>query len=128
MAFRVEFKGEDYDFRSLDAALDCARSAILADIGSIDGWAVEHDESVDDWFVQGVRNGRRVGVTAIVSGPRASVFEEWERRVVFVGDTPAEAFAMAAAWLERRPEITSLGDVGWHHTADGHQLRVYYRG
>jgi len=128
VAFRVEFKGEDYDFRSLDAALDCARSAILADIGSIDGWAVEHDESVDDWFVQGVRNGRRVGVTAIVSGPRASVFEEWERRVVFVGDTPAEAFAMAAAWLERRPEITSLGDVGWHHTADGHQLRVYYRG
>jgi hypothetical protein len=128
MAYRVEYRGEDFDFASLDVALDRARNAILDDIGRLDGWAVEHDESVNDWYVQGVRNGRRVGATAIVSGPRAGVFEEWERRVVFIGATPAEAFAMAADWLRRRPEITSLGDVGWHHTADGHQLRVYFRG
>ena len=139
MAYRVEYEGEDIEFATLDAALDCARSAIVNDVGGIDGWAVEHDERINDWFVQGVRNGRRVGPTAVVSGPVSyaaeprrlgapSVFEEWERRVVFIGETPAEAFAMAAAWLERRPDITALGDVGWHRTADGHQLRVYYRG
>ena len=60
-----------------------------------------------------------------ITGP--AVIEEWERRVSFVGQSPAEAFAMAADWLERRPEIETLGDVGWHHTASGHQLRIYYR-
>ncbi|MET0415307.1 MAG: hypothetical protein ABW022_04725, partial [Actinoplanes sp.] len=63
-----------------------------------------------------------------VRGAGPDVFEEWERRVVFVGETPAEVFALAAEWLDRRPEIESIGDVGWHHTADGHQLRLYYRG
>jgi hypothetical protein len=135
MTYRVEYSGEDYDFDSLDAALDCARKAIAEDIGRLDGWTVEHDETVNDWFVQGVRNGRRIGQTAVVTGPRLSaavtgaptVFEEWERRVVFIGRTPAEAFAMAAEWLDRRPDVQALGDVGWHRTADGHQLRLYYR-
>ncbi len=138
MAYRVEYNGEEIDFAALDDALECARNAIVNDMGRIDGWAVEHDESINDWFVQGVRNRRRVGPTAVISGPKqyaeprhldvAPIFEEWERRVVFIGRTPAEAFAMAAAWLEKRPDITALGDVGWHRTVDGHQLRVYYRG
>ncbi|MBL7261927.1 hypothetical protein [Paractinoplanes lichenicola] len=129
MAYRVEYGGELIEFAALDAALDCARNAIVNDLGRIDGWSVEHDEELNDWYVRGVRNGRRIGPTAIVSGPRArqTVFEEWERRVVFIGETPADAFAMAAAWLEKRPDITTLGDVGWHHTADGHQLRVYFQ-
>jgi hypothetical protein len=128
MAYRVEYEGEVVEFAVLDAALDCARNAIVNDLGRIDGWSVEHDEELNDWYVRGVRNGRRIGPTAVITGPSPAVWEEWERRVVFVGQTPAEAFAMAAAWLERRPDITVLGDVGWHHTADGHQLRVYYRG
>lgn len=129
MAYRVEYKGEDVELATMDAALDAARHAIATDIGRLDGWAVEHDEQADDWFVQGVRNGRRIGPAAVISSAgRAGVYEEWERRVVFVGQTPAEAFAMAAEWLDRRPEIVALGDVGWHRTADGHQLRVYYRG
>ncbi|GAA0511847.1 hypothetical protein Ade02nite_44480 [Paractinoplanes deccanensis] len=135
MAYRVEYNGEDVDFATLDAALDRARKVIADDIGRLDGWAVEHDEAVNDWFVQGVRNGRRIGPTAVVTGPRGArfsagaptVYEEWERRAVFIGRTPAEAFAMAAEWLERRPDIQALGDVGWHRTADGHQLRIYYR-
>ncbi|MFF5078940.1 hypothetical protein ACFY36_17950 [Actinoplanes sp. NPDC000266] len=135
MAYRVEYNGEDIDFATLDAALDRARRVIADDIGRLDGWTVEHDETVNDWFVQGVRNGRRIGPTAIVTGPRGTqaatgaptVYEEWERRVVFIGRTPAEAFAMAAEWLTRRPDVEALGDVGWHRTADGHQLRLYYR-
>jgi len=128
MTYRVEYNGEDIELATLDAALNCARNAIANDIDRFDGWAVEHDEGVDDWFVQAVRNGRRVGSTAVIVGPDSRVIEEWERRVSFVGRTPAEAFAMAADWLDRRPEIDVLGDVGWHHTANGHQLRIYYRG
>ena len=130
MAYRVEYNGEDIELATLDAALNCARNAIANDIDRFDGWAVEHDEDVGDWFVQAVRNGRRVGPTAVVSaaGRVPAIFEEWERRVVFVADSPAEAFAMAAEWLERRPDIDVLGDVGWHHTANGHQLRIYFRG
>jgi hypothetical protein len=128
MAYRVEYNGEDIELATLDAALNCARNAIANDIDRFDSWAVEHDEDVDDWFVQAVRNGRRVGPTAVIIGPGSRVIEEWERRVSFVGRTPAEAFAMAADWLQRRPDIDVLGDVGWHHTANGHQLRIYYRG
>ena len=92
---------------------------------------IRRNEACDvfgDWFVQAVRNGRRIGPTAVIIGPDSRVIEEWERRVSFVGRTPAEAFAMAADWLERRPDIDVLGDVGWHHTANGHQLRIYFRG
>ncbi|NMO51357.1 hypothetical protein HH310_09165 [Actinoplanes sp. TBRC 11911] len=139
MAYRVEYNGEDYELATLDAALQAARQAIADDIRRLDGWTVDHDDTINDWFVQAVLDGRRVGPTAVVYGPdpvaggpvprtRAAVYEEWERRVIFVGDTPAEAFALAADWLERRPGIEAIGDVGWHHTADGHQLRLYYRG
>jgi len=128
MAYRVEYNGEDIELATLDAALNCARNAIANDIDRFDGWAVEHDEDVDDWFVQAVRNGRRIGPTAVITGPGGRVIEEWERRVSFVGRTPAEAFAMAADWLRRRPDVDVLGDVGWHHTANGHQLRIYFRG
>ncbi|GAA0574351.1 hypothetical protein GCM10010172_68720 [Paractinoplanes ferrugineus] len=132
MAYRVEYDGEGIELGTLDAALDCARTAIANDVDRFDGWAVEHDEDVDDWFVQAVRNGRRVGPLAVVTNLGKAlvppVVEEWERRVSFVGRTPADAFAMAADWLERRPDVETIGDVGWHHTASGHQLRIYYRG
>jgi hypothetical protein len=132
MAYRVEYNGEDIELATLDAALDCARNAIANDIDRFDGWAVEHDEDADDWFVQAVRNGRRIGPLAVITSiPRtaatAAAIEEWERRISFVGQTPAEAFAMAADWLGRRPDIETVGDVAWHHTASGHQLRIYYR-
>lgn len=130
--YRVEYNGEDIELATLDAALDCARTAIANDVDRFDGWAVEHDEDADDWFVQAVRNGRRVGPLAVITSLRAArpappIVEEWERRISFVGRTPADAFAMAADWLERRPDIETIGDVGWHHTASGHQLRIYYR-
>lgn len=135
MVYRVEYNGEDIELASLNAALDCARNAIANDIDRFDGWAVDHDEDVNDWFVQAVRGGRRVGPTAVIYGPDLSgrthgtaIVEEWEKRISFIGDTPAEAFAMAADWLKRRPDIETLGDVGWHHTSTGHQLRIYYRG
>jgi hypothetical protein len=132
VAYRVEYQGEDIELATLDAALDTARTAIANDLDRFDGYAVDHDEDVDDWFVQAVRNGRRVGATAVISGPGPgdlpAVVEEWERRVSFVGGTPAEAFAMAAKWLKKHPEIGTLGDVGWHHTPTGHQLRLYFRG
>src|SRR6185436_68012 len=95
MAYRVDYNGEDIELATLDAALNCARNAIANDVDRFDGWAVDHDEDVEDW----------------------------ERRVSFVGQTPAEAFAMAADWLERHPDIIALGDIGWHHTPTGHQLR-----
>jgi hypothetical protein len=129
MAYRVEYNGEDIQLATLDAALDCARNAIANDVDRFDGWAVEHDEQADEWFVQAVRYGRRIGPAAVIFGAREpEVVEEWERRVAFVGRTPAEAFAMAADWLAKRPDIDVLGDVGWHHTGSGHQLRIYYRG
>jgi hypothetical protein len=136
MVYRVEYNGEDIELATLNAALDCARNAIANDVERFDGWAVDHDEDVNDWFVQAVRNGRRIGPTATIFGPDVggrrgsggAIVEDWERRISFIGETPAEAFAMATEWLERRPDIETLGDVGWHHTANGHQLRIYYRG
>ena len=140
MVYRVEYDGEGMELATLNAALNCARNAIANDVERFDGWVVDHDEDINDWFVQAVQNGRRVGPTAVVSGPKvardrpggasrgADVVEEWERRVSFIGETPAEAFAMAASWLKRRPEIEALGDIGWHRTATGHQLRIYFRG
>jgi hypothetical protein len=148
MAYRVEYNGEDVELATLDAALNCARNAIAADVDLFDGWAVEHDEEVNDWFVQAVRNGRRVGPTAVIYGAdqvrpamiedrarpaledweRPAIVEDWERRISFIGQSPAEAFAMAADWLERHPDVVTLGDIGWHHTPTGHQLRIYFRG
>lgn len=137
MAYRVEYNGEDIQLATLDAALDCARTAIANDVDRLEGWAVEHDEDEDDWYVQAVRNGRRFGPTAVITavartvqnaGRPGNVVEDWERRVSFVGRTPAEAFALAADWLERHPDVDVLGDVGWHHTSSGHQLRIYFRG
>src|SRR5262249_23553704 len=128
MAFRVEYKGEDIELATLDAALNCARNAIANDLERFDGWTVDHDDDADDWFVQAVRNGRRIGPTAVIytaDRNRPAVVEDWERRVSFIGKSPAEAFAMAADWLDRHPDVVSLGDIGWHHTPTGHQLRIY---
>jgi hypothetical protein len=159
MTYRVEYNGEDIEVTTLDAALDSAKNAIAADVGPISGWTVEHDDAINDWFVQGVLDGTPIGPTAVVSGPepsgpppvtdprdlgvvvgaeadevrirptttpRSRGGDEWVRVVAFGGSTPAEAFGKATAWLAGRPDV-ALTDLGWHATANGPQLRVYYR-
>src|SRR6185295_18271969 len=69
MTYRVEYNGEDIEVTTLDAALDSARNAIAADVGPVSGWTVEHDDAINDWFVQGVLDGTAIGPTAVVSGP-----------------------------------------------------------
>lgn len=137
MTYRVEYNGEDLEVPTLDAALDNAKHAIAADEPAISGWAVEHDETINDWFVQGVRDGRTVGSTAVVTGPEPIVSavpthapaaaERESRRMTFTGATPAETLQMAATWLAGRPEIGEVDDVGWHPRRDGYEARVYYR-
>jgi hypothetical protein len=139
MNYRVEYNGDDLELSTLDAALDHAKNAIAADLGPISGWTVEHDETINDWFVQGVRNGAAVGPTAVVSGePMTPVAEtggmyssgdaeDWARRVSFTGGTPAEVFGKAATWLARRPDVVAVSDVSWQPGAADLQLRIYYR-
>ena len=47
------------------------------------------------------------------------------RLVAFGGSTPAEAFGKATAWLAGHPDVAAI-DVGWHTTANGFELRLYY--
>lgn len=140
MNYRVEYNGEDLELGTLDAALDNAKHAIAADVGPVSGWSVEHDESINDWFVQGVVDGRTVGATAVVTGPEPTLTarnvprhapasaDEIARRRVFTGATPADVLGMAANWLAGRPEVAAVDDLGWRPGPDGFELRIYYRG
>ena len=139
MNYRVEYNGEDLELATLDAALDNAKQAIRADLGPVSGWTVEHDESINDWFVQGVIDGQAVGATAVVTGPEPMLTahtvprhapantDDLARRRVFTGATPADALGMAANWLAGRPEVVAVDDLGWRPRPDGFELRVYYR-
>lgn len=69
MTYRVEYNGSDMEASTLDQAIEGAKQAIAADVGPVSGWAVEHDETINDWFIQGVTDGSPVGSTAVVSGP-----------------------------------------------------------
>ena len=135
MSYRVEYNGEDIELAALDVAIDNAKNAIAADVGPISGWTVEHDATINDWFVQGVLDGSPVGPTAVVSGPEpiapapsgrvyaSGDAEDFARRVSFSGATAAEAFDRAAAWLAARPEYLAVNDVSWQ----AGELRIYYR-
>lgn len=139
MNYRVEYNGDDIELATLDGALDNAKQAIASDIGPISGWTVEHDESINDWFVQGVVNGRAVGATAIVTGPEPmltaqnhpghapAAADDLARRRAFTGSTPADTLSMAATWLAGRPEVAAVDDLGWRLLPDGYELRIYYR-
>jgi hypothetical protein len=136
MTYRVEYNGEDIELATLDGALDSAKNAIAADVGPVNGWSVEHDETINDWFVRGTLNGSPFGPTAVVSGPEpiapaapsgrvysSGDVDDWARRVTFAGATAAEAFDRAAGWLAARPEVVTLADVSWQ----AGELRLYYR-
>ncbi|WP_305786831.1 hypothetical protein [Symbioplanes lichenis] len=139
MTYRVEYNGEELEVATLDAALDNAKHAIAADAGTIEGWTVEHDETINDWFVQGVLDGRQVGPTAVVTGPEPTLpaqtltrhapdrAETEVRRMSCTGATPAEALEMAAAWLAGRPNIVDVDDLGWHIVRGGYEVTLYYR-
>ncbi|MCA2214776.1 hypothetical protein [Jidongwangia harbinensis] len=139
MTYRVEYNGGDLEVSTLDAALDNAKHAIAADVGPISGWTVEHDETINDWFVQGVRDGTPIGPTAVVTGPEPVAAGQvdggtgddtdgWVRRVSFPGITPAEAFGAAAVWLGARTPVLTVTDVSWQPVpGGGHELRIYYR-
>jgi hypothetical protein len=137
MTYRVEYTGGDVEITTLDAAIETAKQAIAADVGPIAGWSVEHDETINDWFVRGYVDGEPVGATAIVSGPEPTFVPDdrprdvrggdaWLRVATFDGATPAEAFGKATAWLAGRPEVV-VGDVGWQADPTACQLRLNYR-
>ena len=139
MNYRVEYNGEDIELATLDAALDTAKQTIATDIGPLSGWTVEHDESINDWFVQGVLDGKAVGPTAVITGPEPmltapsfprhapAAADDLARRMSFSGATPSEVLGMASSWLAGRPEVTSVDDLGWRAGTNGFELRLYYR-
>ncbi|GAB1690980.1 hypothetical protein [Krasilnikovia sp. M28-CT-15] len=143
MTYLVEYKGTALEIATLDAALDSARNAIAADIGPVSDWSVEYDETINDWFVQGLLNGVAVGSMAVVTGPEPATPHDQEpdlrplpahdaredsaRLIAFTGGTPAEVFDRATTWLAGRPDVVAVGDVAWSVCPDGYQLRVYHR-
>ena len=147
MTYRVEYNGSDMEAFTLDQAIEGAKQAIAADVGPVSGWTVEHDETINDWFIQGVADGEPVGSTAVVSGPepvmapdppaqpvagaangpgiygtrRSPAPDEsggWLRSISFTGVTPAEVFGKATTWLAARPDAVVVSDVGWQGTPD----------
>jgi hypothetical protein len=137
MTYRVEYNGGDIEVTTLDAALDNAKNAIAADVGPISGWTVEHDETINDWFVQGVLDGAPIGSTAVISGPEPVVSaapapppgqgpDGWVRCVSFTGATAADAFATATAWLSGRASVVTVSDVSWQSSGGGYRLRLYF--
>jgi hypothetical protein len=141
MTYLVEYNGADLEVGTLDAAIDNAKHAIAADVGPVSGYSVEHDETINDWFVQGVRAGEPFGPTAVVSGPEPvtptvvapvsparhlAADDDRPYRVSFSGSTPAEVFAMATSWLAGHPDIAEIADVAWASDRSAHRLRVYY--
>jgi hypothetical protein len=138
MTYRVEYNGGDLEVSTLDAALDNAKHAIAADVGPISGWTVEHDETINDWFVQGVLDGTPVGPTAVISGPDpvapaaasqhpGQTPDGWVRCVSFTGPTAADAFATATSWLSGRASVVTVSDVSWRAAGNGYRLRVYFQ-
>jgi hypothetical protein len=136
MTYRVEYNGEDIEVMTLDAALDNAKTAIAGDIGPISGFAVEHDETINDWFVQGVRDGAPIGPIAVVSGPETVAIaspvpaydtDGWVQRVSFAGPTAADAFATATNWLTGRAAVVTVTDVSWQPLGNGYRLWLYFQ-
>ncbi|GAB1692762.1 hypothetical protein [Krasilnikovia sp. M28-CT-15] len=137
-------QGADLEVATLDAALDNAKNAIAADVGPVSDWSVEYDETINDWFVQGLLGGAPVGSTAVVTGPEPVApqppgpdrspappdggREDWVRFLSFTGGTPAEVFGQATTWLAGRPDVVAVGDVAWSVEPGGYRLRVYYCG
>jgi hypothetical protein len=135
MNYRVEYNGGDIEVMTLDAALDNAKNAIATDIGPISGWSVEHDETINDWFVQGVIRGEKVGPTAVISGPEPTIApvaapqhpardsDGWVQRASFGGANAFEAFAAATNWLSARASVITVTDVS---LSEG-RLRIYFQ-
>jgi len=148
MTYRVEYHGTDVEVPTLAAAIEDAKRAIEAHVGPVTEWTVEHDDAINDWFVQGVVDGKPIGATAVVAGPEPTVADPlaphrpggagaaapeqggWLRSIAFAGGTPAEAFGMATTWLAGRPDAVAISDVGWQAAdRDGlFHLRIHYHG
>ena len=134
MNYRVEYNGGDLEVMTLESALENAKNAIATDIGPISGWSVEHDDTINDWFVQGVINGEKVGPTAVISGPEPMVApvaapqhpargsDGWVQRASFGGQNATEVFAAATNWLSGRASVVTVTDVTW---SEG-RLRIYF--
>lgn len=146
--YRVEYNGSDMEAATLDSAIEGAKQAIAADIGPVSGWTVEHDDTINDWFIQGVADGVPIGPTAVVSGPEPTMTADppgrpadngapvggglyrsgqsvgsadggWVRAISFTGVTPAEVFAKATSWLTTHPDTVEVSDVGWQNSPEG---------
>ncbi|HEX8346980.1 MAG TPA: hypothetical protein VF657_19920 [Actinoplanes sp.] len=157
MTYRVEYNGSDAEITTLDAAVEAAKHAILTDVGPVSGWTIEHDEAINDWFIQGVRNGELVGSTAVVTGPEPVMGadelpgavrhdadryqphraadpydggDQTVRSVSFAGISATEVFGKATTWLAGRADGIAISDVAWREAGNAHtpcQLRIYYR-
>lgn len=148
MTYRVEYNGSDIEVFTLDAAIEDAKDAIAADVGPISAWTIEHDETINDWFIQGLVDGAPVGATAVVTGPEPTAApttapdsppgshrddrsagayqsshasasdDQWVRSIVFTGVTPAEVFGKATTWLAGHPAAVAISDVGWRTSTE----------
>ncbi|BCJ55602.1 hypothetical protein Asp14428_70770 [Actinoplanes sp. NBRC 14428] len=113
MTYRVDYNGEDAELATLDAALDTAKEAIAADVGPVSGWAVEHDETINDWFVQGVLDGKAVGATAVVSGPEpTTAAQTYPRPAPAAGESAARCMTFTGATPPRRSTWPPPGSPG----------------
>lgn len=148
MTYRVNYNGVDVEESTLNGAIEYAKSLIVNDAGPVAEWRVEHDELINDWFVQATVDGETVAYTATVVGPDSvgPVDESREvqqhhgpagdtrgagrpRSKSFGGVTPVEVFGKATAWLAGNPGTVGIADLGWHYVPNSPEpleLTMYY--
>ena len=152
--YEVEYNGFTLEEGTELEALAAAKNIIVRDTGPVEQWAVEHDEVINVWFVQGLIGGSPVGSTATVTGshPTAATVQSrfpahipadadnahrgphkspehpvdrWIRRIHFGGNSPAVAFSQAFAWIVAHQHEVEIRDVSW---AGDFVITVYFHG
>lgn len=155
--YEIEYNGVLYEEVTETAAIQGAKSLIFQDAGAVEDWAIDHDQVINVWFVRAKADGMPIGATATITGPEQAIIsasveypihisavppvkrqvtrpfsrresDGWLRCASFVGNSPAEAFYDAYAWIAATPSAIAISNVGWStvYASNQYCMKIYY--